>query len=360
MADSQPHPEAGPPERSVSILSFPYSRRLFAILVVGLAIGATVRAAAKPEGFGVRGHWRDAAPAEEAVRVPLLQGKQACKDCHKEELARHDKDVHRSIQCEVCHGPGREHCKARTADAPVDQQRMFRELEPSNCLTCHSRLAARPASHPTIDPVAHYAFRGVTDPKTPCQSCHSPHEPLYLDADVAQARKHPLVTQCKDCHRDPQTASKPLPEGHVAIFDCKDCHEDIAASFASKSHAKDVQCRTCHKLHKETEFSARMFKNGNPQFCLMCHENKPFKGKGKMPLLKSFAAHLDEVASDDEDRQKRCVDCHLTENIHIKMTKKPPLLPPGAATPTGAEAPAAASGTGQADSAPGPTDSEEE
>ncbi len=348
MADPQQHPEPTPTSAKAGIFSFAYSRRVFGLLVVALAVGAAVRAAAKPAGFGVRGHWRDAAPAEEAARTPLLQGKLTCADCHKPEFTGHEKDVHRSIQCEVCHGPGREHVKARKSDAPVDQERMFRELEPSNCLTCHSRLSARPSSHPTIDPVAHYEFRGVTDPKTPCQSCHSPHEPLYLETEVGKARPHPLVQQCRDCHRDPATQAKPVPEGHVAIFDCKDCHDDIAASFAQRPHAKELQCRTCHKLHKETESSARMFKNGNPRFCLMCHEQKPFKGKGKIPLIAGFAQHVADMGG-PEDKDKRCVDCHFTEYIHERSTRRAHLVPPATATPT--DAPAAATPT-QPTSAP--------
>lgn len=305
----------GSPHRSSGILSQSYSRRIFGILLVVVVGALSLRAALVPDGFGVDGHYRVAAPGEAMAQEPVHQGKAVCGACHDDELAAHEKDVHINVQCEDCHGPGREHVRAREDDAPDDQGPMFRELEQANCLACHGRLMARPKLFPTIDVAQHFALVGVKDPATKCQECHSPHEPLFLERPVAEARIHPLIHACGDCHHDPVDQTKPLPEGHVVTFRCGDCHADVVASALTKPHAK-LDCRVCHVFRKDSEFSGRIFKNANPQFCLMCHQDGPFKDGDAIPLLESFEKHREEMADSDEDKTKRCGDCHLSGAIH--------------------------------------------
>lgn len=301
--------------KRTGILSQTYSRRLFAILALLLIAGLGARWALVPESFGELGHYRSVAPAEEAEREPLLQGKEVCAECHPDEFAKHEKDIHVSVQCEDCHGDGNAHVQARRAGLDPKQAPMFRELAQSNCLACHRRLAARPKLFPTVDVSEHFALVGVKEPGTKCQACHSPHEPLFLEMEVASARIHPLIHPCSDCHVEKAIKDKPLPEGHVATFQCKDCHADMVADFEEKSHA-EFDCRTCHLFHKDSEFSGRIFKNGNPRFCLMCHKDQPFKDGDRIPLLESFESHLDDVAENEADQGKRCVDCHVNEMIH--------------------------------------------
>jgi len=303
------------PAPRVRVLSMPYARRLFAILAVLIAVLLGVRWALVPASFGETGHYRGLAPGEEAAREPSLQGSAVCGECHDDEFARHEKDIHVSVACEDCHGPGAEHVAAREADAPPDQGVMFRELVQANCLACHRKLRARPMLFPTVDVAKHFALVGVKDPETPCQACHDPHAPLSLERDVATARIHPLIHPCRDCHADDPVDGRPLPRGHVVTFQCKDCHADVVADFATRAHAA-LECRTCHLFQRDSDFSGRILKNGNPRFCLMCHLDRPFKAQDAMPLLASFEAHLDDVAESDADREKRCVDCHLAERIH--------------------------------------------
>jgi predicted CXXCH cytochrome family protein len=283
--------------------------------MLAILAGLGVRQYLKPSGFGEIGFFRTAALDEEAAREPTLQGKGACEVCHKAEFDAHEKDVHLTVQCEDCHGPAAEHVQARTDGLAPDKGKMFRELAQANCLACHRRLQARPKLFPTIDAAEHFTRMGVTDSSVKCQGCHSPHEPLFLDRKVSQARLHPLIHACTDCHLDPAIRSKALPDGHVVTFQCKDCHADVLADYKTKPH-KDLECSTCHVFHQDSEFSGRIFKNGNPKFCLMCHQQQPFRGKGSIPQLASFEAHRNEMASDDADRQKRCVDCHAEEKIH--------------------------------------------
>lgn len=316
-----------------------FARRVFAILAVLVAAGLAVRWVLVPDDFGRDGTFRASAPQEEAAREPVHQGVEVCGRCHADERARHDKDVHVGVPCEDCHGPGAGHVKAREAGEPADRGYIFRELAPANCLACHRRLMARPTLFPTITVKEHYALVGVRDMGTRCQECHDPHQPLFLDRPAFEARIHPLIHSCSDCHRsastpsnpaDPGVANRPRPEGHVAIFECRDCHADVVADASGKAHGS-LDCRTCHPFHRDSDFSGRIYKNGSPQFCLMCHRDQPFKARDRMPLLASFEAHLDDVAQSEDDRAKRCADCHLDEAIHSVAGRPRGVVVPGGA-----------------------------
>ncbi len=292
-----------------------YLKRMFAILAVLVGAGLAVRWALVPEDFGRDGFFRGSAPEEEAAREPVHQGVEVCGRCHADERARHDKDVHVGVPCEDCHGAGAEHVRAREAGEPREKGYIFRELAPANCLACHRRLMARPTLFPTITVKEHYALVGVRDMGTPCQECHDPHQPLYLDRPAYEARMHPLIHPCGDCHREADVAGKRRPPGHVVTFECRDCHADVVADASGKAHGS-LDCRACHQFHRDSDFSGRIYKNESPQFCLMCHLDRPFKVRDRMPLLASFEAHLDDVALSEDDRAKRCADCHLDGAIH--------------------------------------------
>ena len=299
----------------VGIFSFSYSRRFFLIFAVVVVAALTVRAFLVPAGFGELGHWRTAAPLEEAAREPTLQGKAVCGACHAKEFAAHEKDVHKPVQCENCHGAGQAHVDAREAKRPASEGVIFRELAQSDCLACHRRVQARSKLFPTIDVPSHFAKTGVSDLSTPCQSCHDPHEPMYLEHNAENARIHPLIHPCADCHTEVSVADKSLPEGHVVTFQCKDCHAALVADFETRPH-KDIGCASCHPFHRSSEFSGQIYKNGSPRFCLMCHEKKSFKDGKQIPLLESFPAHLQSMGM-PYSASARCVDCHGESKIHV-------------------------------------------
>jgi predicted CXXCH cytochrome family protein len=179
-----------------------------------------------------------------------------------------------------------------------------------------------------VDVAEHFALVGVTDKATRCQSCHNPHEPLFLDQPVSKARIHPLIHPCRDCHAERGIETKPLPDGHVVTFRCGDCHGDVVADAAGKAHGR-LDCRTCHVFHKDSEFSGRILKNGNPRFCLMCHQDRPFVAGSRIPHIASLEAHVAEMASSDEDKAKRCADCHLDDAVHRRRAGAPNVVAPG-------------------------------
>ena len=75
------------------------------------------------------------------------------------------------------------------------------------CLACHLLLPERPGDFPQVVPAEHYRFVGVADPGTHCTACHDPHEPLFMDRDLRQARLQEHAGNGGDSKR---TGARPL------------------------------------------------------------------------------------------------------------------------------------------------------
>jgi predicted CXXCH cytochrome family protein len=282
------------------------------LLVVGAAI--VVRAVLVPESYGRYGYYRgDAAREAMFAAVPRHVGRTMCAGCHTREGSLIAKDVHGGIECESCHGPGGDHVASIRPDDPANREHvaLFIPQTQEPCLWCHRRLAARPSPFPQIDPAEHFRFLGVSDPQTPCMRCHNPHEPLFLDRPLREARLHPVIQQCRDCHADAVAADVPRPDDHPVVFECRYCHPEVAADFASRPHAS-LGCSRCHLYHRESDTAGRIVKNRDPRFCLLCHRRNPFRGPGAPPLI-DWPAHREQLAPGNESVD--CVDCHL-DRIH--------------------------------------------
>ncbi len=279
---------------------------LFALVALGLLAAVSVREFMVPDSWGQYGQYRGSAVEEAMAREPRHMGEANCVGCHKEEVRLHDKDVHATVECEVCHGPAGDHVKDPTASVQIPSGK-----EP--CLGCHQALAARPGSFPQIDWRKHYEFVGVKDDNLDCTKCHSGHEPLYLDRDLRNARLHPLVHRCGDCHVGRTDDSLERPEGHPEIFECSYCHRELVEDFEDREHA-EVGCTTCHLFIKQTSFSGRIIRDADPRFCLLCHREAEFRSDSAPPGI-PWPEHLEDVMEEEEDRNKRCIDCHR-DRIH--------------------------------------------
>ncbi len=303
-------------------------RLLVVIALLGLC-GLGSQQYLKPATFGEIGNYRAESLSEIMVREPVHQGKSSCEECHADIYELHEKDIHYGVQCEDCHGPARNHVlhhSGEDATIPAEMAVLSKEYTLEGCLFCHRKLVARPPSFPQIDPLEHFAFLKVKDPTTRCTECHSPHEPIYLLKRVEEARIHPIIHQCKECHNSkPEGDSKDV-KGHPVIFTCRDCHPAIVEDFMKHEHAF-MECTSCHLFHYENENAGRIFKNGNGKFCLLCHEKKPFKDEATLPQIDS-ANHLAEMAKDAgtdfttlmED-PRACIDCHF-DFIHDSSLMK--------------------------------------
>jgi len=291
------------------------------IFIVGIA-GFGAQRLLRPEGFGETGHYRVDSLFEIMDRDPVHRGKEICRECHEEILDVHEKDIHYDVKCEDCHGPGDLHVRFNLGedDEGISEEDavMPKEYTLEGCLFCHRKLAARPGTFPQVDPAEHYRFLHVNDPKTRCIECHSPHEPLFLLTKVSSARIHPVIHECSGCHENaPEADHREIP-GHPLIFQCSDCHPAVVKDF-NKQHHATLRCTACHLFHGENESAGRILKNGNRGFCLLCHEQKPFKDGDGPPLIVPMEHLLEEADITEEDELAKnpmvCLECHL-DDIH--------------------------------------------
>ncbi len=191
---------------------------------------------------------RAAAVAAERSREIKYAGATMCGACHPSQNATKKAGYHRTLSCETCHGPAKEHTRNPVAVKPqVPQGRNF-------CPLCHEYDPSRPLGFPQINPVAH-------NPVTPCVSCHNPHDPK------------PLQT--------PQS--------------CGACHRSIERSKAVSPHAL-VECTTCHeapKEHRIDPLSARVAKPTTREFCGQCHsKDSKVSGPPKIDLASHHEKYL--------------------------------------------------------------------
>jgi hypothetical protein len=318
-ADTRPPSERAEP----GVNPRAHLHRVFSLVALALVGGFVLQRLLRPASFGDLGPYRADSLQEIASRQPIHQGRDVCASCHLEIHRVHQKDVHWSVQCEDCHGPGHRHVAyLRDGHSAItaEQARMPKEYTLEGCLFCHRKLAARPSDFAQIDPGEHYEFLHVTEPATPCIACHNPHEPLFLLEPVSEARVHPIIFECDDCHAEPPAASHKEVPDHPTIFVCADCHPSVARDFEKRQHAF-LRCTGCHLFHPENAVAGRVYQNGNRKFCLLCHERKPFKDPDRVAQIDP-TAHVEEMApvmrlsaaSLLEDPTS-CLQCHF-DYIH--------------------------------------------
>ena len=299
------------------------------VLRLGLALGVigalaiVARAALVPDSYGRYGYYRGDA-VREAMRTskPAHQGRAVCAGCHAEEAALHAKDFHSGIQCESCHGSGGEHVASvgQRAEGATGHVEVVVPRTQEPCLWCHRRLAARPTSFPQIDPEEHLRAFAVADLETPCMRCHNPHEPLFLETPLREARLHPGIQQCRDCHAGAVDVAAPRGDDHQIVFECRYCHADLAADFAGRTHG-GLYCGRCHQSHRESESAVRIVRSHGPDFCLLCHRDFPLREEVGLPTI-DWPAHLERNPGQPPPplhEDTPCIDCHM-DRIHARGT----------------------------------------
>ena len=308
-----------------------------AMALLGVALDALV-----PASYGLLGPFRAQALAAAAVGEPRHLGEPSCIDCHAEQVALHDKDAHARVPCESCHGPGREHVAFRKAavgrgtdeaeSAVPEGARMLVRKQREWCLRCHEADPARPGAFPQIVWTEHMLVSGIAGPGAPatpggsapsgdvtpvgassalpCGSCHDPHEPLFMDRDLREARLHPIVHRCEDCHgrTSPVFVAAGTPDKHPVTFQCGYCHGTVADEFTRSPH-KSLDCTTCHVFFAESSFAGRIIRDADPRFCLLCHERTDYRRPDGPKTIK-WPSHRDAMRRDAKDERQRCIECH--------------------------------------------------
>ncbi len=231
-------------------------QQLVVLSVIGVVVLSGffgMRALFVPESFGKYGHYR--ADAVDSVRkLPInYAGAKACADCHDDVDKTKSLGFHRTVSCEVCHGPAAAHIEdPGTIKPSAPRQRGL-------CPLCHNYSPSRPTGFPQILTAQH-------NPGKPCMSCHKPHDPV------------------------PPSTPK----------ECSACHRGIWSQKQVSQHAS-LECTSCHQVPKAHFTNPRGITVGKPTantFCDQCHS------KGA-PALSS----IPRVAPEHAGRYL-CWDCH--------------------------------------------------
>lgn len=151
-------------------------RLIIALIVLGVA-AFFARKIFTPESMGQYGHYRGDDIVDQR-NVPVKFGtNDSCFQCHKPIRRIHKKGVHKSVSCEICHGPYGDHIAdgKKTGTLPVIKGQDITNL----CLRCHNKIIqARPRT--SIKVVAmpeHLEERNVRIDHS-CDQCHMVHDPL--------------------------------------------------------------------------------------------------------------------------------------------------------------------------------------
>lgn len=138
--------------------------RVAGLFLVGLLLFLVLQALLVPEGFGVYGHFRSGALADNRARPLSFAGHAACEECHSDVAAARKGGKHAAVGCEACHGPLARHAEdPGTAKAARPDPRKL-------CIVCHSVNVAKPARFRQVEPREHSGGES-------CLTCHTAHNP---------------------------------------------------------------------------------------------------------------------------------------------------------------------------------------
>lgn len=135
-----------------------------AIFAVGIALFFVVRAWLVPKDFGVYGHYRAGALADNRAHPLVFAGQASCTECHDDIVAARKGGRHEHVGCEACHGALGTHASGQTDTKPP------RPDPRALCVSCHDAKVGKPAGYPQVR-VSEHAEEG------PCTACHQPHNP---------------------------------------------------------------------------------------------------------------------------------------------------------------------------------------
>ncbi len=157
-----------------------YNSHLIKLIIAMIVFGVlalVVRHLFMPESMGQYGHYRGADIEDQKNVAIRLQTNESCFQCHKPIRKIHKTGVHRTVSCEICHGPYGDHITEgkKVGDLPVKQKQEITHL----CLRCHNKvIQARPReSIKMVGLPEHLEQKKVRLDHT-CDQCHMVHDPL--------------------------------------------------------------------------------------------------------------------------------------------------------------------------------------
>jgi predicted CXXCH cytochrome family protein len=163
--------------------------RLILLIVAVVAIAAIAAPLLTADSFYRFGHYRANAVPEIAAKEPVYQTPRYCYGCHTERRAQWSAGSHKSVICEVCHGPAQGHPQNGKLPIPSDAVKL--------CTRCHEAMPARPRTQPQIQVAQHAGGQQ-------CTMCHNPHSPKItvatakVSGDAAVGKQRAVA--CASCH----------------------------------------------------------------------------------------------------------------------------------------------------------------
>ncbi len=239
--------------------------------------------------------------------VPKLTGaemvndNEICMTCHEAYVKTFHDNVHRTQNCEACHGPASRHVETRGKEPGLIFS-FKRGVDPvaraEACLKCHEQDQCQPGAQWRTSKHAHC---GVT-----CVDCHRGHynvpagTPATTIPGDASLPLRPRATLA--AYNAEADAKKNLPSlrgtshnlGAMAPDLCLKCHCDMRdllriAGPHQIGGPNGFNCTTCHDPHGKIRESTRK------DLCLGCHKGHP-----------TMAWH----SSTHERYGVACTDCH--------------------------------------------------
>ncbi len=138
--------------------------RMAGLFVIGTSSIIVLRSFLVPADFGLYGHFRAGAIADNASRLLVHAGHETCEICHDTVAATRTGGRHERIGCESCHGALADHAEDPSSVTPEPPAaRML-------CVRCHRVNGTRPEAFPQVDPDEHAE-------EMECNECHDPHDP---------------------------------------------------------------------------------------------------------------------------------------------------------------------------------------
>jgi hypothetical protein len=239
------------------------------LLVFALFVGMMIAIGyfLTPASFYQFGHYRGEALTEIANKEPKYVDVKSCTVCHDSLTAIKDSSVHKSINCQTCHGVGNKHVNNPKVNSLVKPD--GRE----DCGRCHSLNPARLASAiKQVDLTKHNV-------KSKCVKCHNPHSPGFKTT----------VSDTKDGGSDPAA--------------CLTCHSNKNQEKMKGKH-NSLSCQSCHGSgdgHIKNPTKTNITKSNKRDFCGKCHG-----GNG--------AGGIKQIDLKDHNPENKCIDCHKAHN----------------------------------------------
>lgn len=243
-------------EEALRVLGLPDQVvRLGTLFVLAGAALILARQRFVPQTFGEIGHYRAAATESAASKEIRYAGAMVCVECHSDLGEAKSRSYHRTLSCEVCHGPAANH-----PEDPEGHKPAIPRERGEACLYCHDYLPSRPTGFPQIVETQH-------NPMEPCIGCHDPHDPT----------PPAIPGSCTACHGQ---IARTKAVSHHGRLDCQTCHEtpsghlEAPRSYLPKKPVQREFCGGCHAQGAGSDADiprVDLLSHGGTYLCWQCH-----------------------------------------------------------------------------------------